>query len=334
MGYKIGSFNLKNIGEGALCGAHSRDIAKIVEIIKAEGFDVVALQEVLSEGKAFTVHPKSAEKSFLGMLGPKWKFKWANADAGMNNDKRDEGYAFLWNTAKLDIVETETPKGTRRFQPRMLKMKTSKPLTRHPYYARFQPTDGARIELRLICIHNYFGNGESASKQQRQDELRVLLTEIYPQKAHEVYGNNMPQYTILLGDYNLCLKRDWKTPDRGPFIKTDQGDAIIIKEREKEHHIITVQDQLTSLKRPKDGETFEKGDKIRGYAHDYDHFSYEIEQFEGTVIHAKRVDAVQDYYNNDFKTYHEKVSDHSPIIMSLELKDVNPPLPITDRKDT
>ena len=54
MGYKIGSFNLKNIGLTALGNKNERDLKKIAEIIKREKFDVVALQEVLSEGKAFT----------------------------------------------------------------------------------------------------------------------------------------------------------------------------------------------------------------------------------------------------------------------------------------
>lgn len=319
MGYKIGSFNLKNIGEEALCGKHSRAMAKIKQIILNEGFDVIALQEVLSEGKAFTLHPDGVEKSFLGELGSDWKFKWASADAGANNDKRDEGYAFLWNTKRLDLVETETAKGTRRFHPRMLRMKTSKPLSRRPYYARFRPTDGARAELRLICIHNFFGSGSKDDKQQRQDELKILLTEIYPQIADKIYGDNMPHYTVLLGDYNLCLRRSWKTSAYGPFLDADEDD-IIIAEKWDHKRIKTVQDQLTSLKTPKEGEEFEKEDKIRGYAHDYDHFSYEIEQFEGTTVRVRRIDAVRKYYKDDFKEYREKVSDHIPIIMTIDLK--------------
>ncbi len=319
MSYKIGSFNLKNIGEEALCGKHSRAMNKIKHIIINEDFDVIALQEVLSEGKAFTLHPDGVEKSFLGELGPHWKFKWASADSGVTNDKRDEGYAFLWNTQKLDLVETETATGTRRSHPRMLRMKTSKPLSRRPYYARFRPTDGARAELRLICIHNYFGSASKDDKQQRQDELKVLLTEVYPQIADKIYGDNMPHYTVLLGDYNLCLRRSWKTSDRGPFLDADEND-IIIAEKWDEKRIKTVQDQLTSLKPPKEGEEFEKEDKIRGYAHDYDHFSYEIEQFEGTTVRVRRIDAVRKYYKDDFKKYRDEVSDHIPIIMTIDLK--------------
>ncbi len=319
MSYKIGSFNLKNFNEGALCGKHSRDMATIARIIKREGFDVVALQEILSEGKAFTLHPEGVKTSFLGELGAHWKFKWAKADGDGSSDQRAEGYAFLWNTEKLDLAETETQKGFRISHPRMLNIKTSKPLSRKPYYARFVPKDGARAELRLICIHNYFGSDAKADKLQREEELKLLLTEVYPQIADKVYGNNMPHYTVLLGDYNLCLKRPWKTYQDGPFLSTDSND-IIIAERWDGKRIKTVQHELTSLKVPKEGETFEEDDKIRGYAHDYDHFSYEIEQFEGTSIRARRIDAVRKYYKDDFKKYREQVSDHVPIIMTVDLK--------------
>ena len=40
MGYKIGSFNLKNIGLTALGNKNERDLKKIAEIIKREKFDV------------------------------------------------------------------------------------------------------------------------------------------------------------------------------------------------------------------------------------------------------------------------------------------------------
>ena len=54
MGYKIGSFNLRNLGLTALGNENARDLKKIADIIRKENFDVVALQEILSEGKAFT----------------------------------------------------------------------------------------------------------------------------------------------------------------------------------------------------------------------------------------------------------------------------------------
>ena len=77
-GYKIGSFNLKNLGATALGNGSERDLSRIAEIIRNEQFDVVALQEVLSEGKAFT--SSGVKRSILMELGHNWDFKWADTE--------------------------------------------------------------------------------------------------------------------------------------------------------------------------------------------------------------------------------------------------------------
>ena len=57
MGYKIGSFNLRNIGKTALGKSNPRNIETIAKIISEEHFDIVALQEILSEGAALSSNP-------------------------------------------------------------------------------------------------------------------------------------------------------------------------------------------------------------------------------------------------------------------------------------
>ena len=47
--YKIGSINLKNLSKSTIT---KRDFEKIADIIRSEEFDIVALQEILSEGYA------------------------------------------------------------------------------------------------------------------------------------------------------------------------------------------------------------------------------------------------------------------------------------------
>ena len=122
MGFRIGSFNMHNIGLAALGGSNSRDIEKIAEIIRKEEFDVVALQEVLSEGKAI-YSEKYAEKTILWELGPDWDFQWADAEtAGF--DRRHEGYAFVWNKRRLRLSTATLEDGsTRVFYPRICKVK-------------------------------------------------------------------------------------------------------------------------------------------------------------------------------------------------------------------
>ena len=114
MGYKIGSFNLKNIGLTALGNKNERDLKKIAEIIKREKFDVVALQEVLSEGKAFT-SSYGTKKSILMELGRDWGFEWADSETSLA-DSRQECYAFFWNKRRLRMSTTILSDNTDRIE--------------------------------------------------------------------------------------------------------------------------------------------------------------------------------------------------------------------------
>lgn len=332
MGYRIGSFNLRNIGTTALGDSSERDLGKIAEIILKEKFDVVALQEVLSEGKAF-VSEDFAKKSILMHLGKNWKFAWANAEADLA-DRRNEGYAFVWNSNRLQPVTVEVDGKERVFKPRICKLNKSD-LKRRPYYARFTPvgTSGSVpwIELRLLCVHTYFGKDTNEDRAIRQNELDVLMKEIYPQisdRRYGLYGSGMPSYTILMGDYNVQLWREWKEAawigqnaeraakglsriPRPAYLVADEND-VIETTKWGGRKVKTVQYEFTTIK--SDG---------GGYAHDYDHFSYEEEQFKGIGMKVRRVDAVRDYYGNSedsYKEYHKKISDHIPILMDIDFK--------------
>ena len=78
--------------------------------------------------------------------------------------------------------------------------------------------------------------------------------------------------------------------------------------------ILTIQDQRTTLKQITDDES------QRGYSHDYDHFSYDLNGFDGVQVKAKRIDAVRKYCNDDFEKYYKTISDHIPVVMNIELK--------------
>ena len=331
MGYKIGSFNLKNIGETAL-GKSTKDLELIANIILEEKFDVVALQEVLSEGKAFT--SQYTEKAILNYLGKNWGFKWADVNTEKVKDKRGEGYAFLWNKNRLQLSKANLGNGiTRTYYPRTVNI-NKEDMFRKPFYARFTPVGtlvgGPRIELRLICVHTYYGDdSKKEDRDTRQKELDVLLRDIYPRisdRRYGVYGNGMPSYTILMGDHNVILKRPWKekayaeinakrklegkgkVKQPAEFIADEDGDIVISKKWDNKR-IKTVQDQFTTL----------HPDNDSGYINDYDHFSYEEAQFRDAWVKVKRIDAVRKYCGDDFETYYKKVSDHIPIQMVIEL---------------
>lgn len=213
-------------------------------------------------------------------------------------------------------------------------------MNRRPFYARFTPNEtpggGPFIELRLLCVHTYYGKDTKLDREIRQKELDVLMTDIYPQVADRVYKGNMPHYTLLMGDYNVELHRPWKdemrkkenaerllqgkSPVAKPYSLRADADDIVESSAWGKRRIKTVQDQFTTLKsKDKDGQMTPDFEG-RGYAHDYDHFSFEESQFEGVKMKAHRVDAVRKYCNDDFEQYLKKVSDHIPIMMEIELK--------------
>lgn len=336
MGYRIGSFNMRNLGLAAMGNNNERDLKKIAEIIRKEKFDVVALQEVLSEGKAFT-SPDFAKKSILMELGPDWDFQWADTESKI--DSRREGYAFLWNKRRLRLATTELEDHTfRTFYPQICRINKEE-MSRRPYYARFTPQGtlgGTYFEIRLICVHTYYGKDTAEDREIRQHELDVLMKDIYPQIADRVYKGNMPHYTILLGDYNVELRREWKdefrkkqnaelrlqgkTAQPKPAFLIADEDDIVESTAWGNRRIKTVQDQLTTLKAQYDGDMGKADFEGRGYSHDYDHFSYEESQFEGVSMKVKRIDAVRKYCDDDFEKYLKTVSDHIPIMMEIELR--------------
>lgn len=323
MAFRIGSFNLRNIGLAALSDNSSRDIEKIAEIIRNEEFDIVALQEVLSDGKAI-FYEKYAEKTILWNLGQDWSFAWADAETA-GADKRHEGYAFVWNTRRMRLSTIKLDDGTERvFNPRICKVKYGD-MFRKPYYARFTPQGtyaSIPIEIRLLCIHTFHGENDSPSDREiRQHEISTLLTEIYPQISDRVYKGNAPSYTVVLGDYNAELYRLWhedlQRSKRPMYI-----DDVVVAHKWDDMVIRTIQDQLTTLKSivsegREDDAT--KHERTQRYSHNYDHFSYEDgDRFDELNIKCQRVDAVRKYMDDDAEKYKREVSDHLPIMLSIE----------------
>jgi len=312
MGFKIGSFNMRNIGFSALADSNERDIEKIAEIIKKEQFDVVALQEVQSEGKAFYL-PDFAKRTILMELGPDWDFRWGQASY-------KEELAFIWNKKRMRLPTVTLKDGTEReFEPRLCEVKEAGKMIRRPYYARFTPqgTFASNLaEFRLLCVHTYYGSESKADEALRLQELDLLLKEIYPQIYHDQFQSSVPSYTIVLGDYNAELYRPWhETLQRSKkalymqeTVCATNWDNLIIN---------TYQDQLTTLKKPEEDD--DDDGKSNRYSHNYDHFSYaDDERFKELKMSCRRIDAVRKYTNDSPSEYLKKVSDHLPIMLSIE----------------
>lgn len=301
MSYRIGSFNCLSFGAGA-----NKDEVTIAEIIKKEQFDIVALQEV----KGNYVLRERILKHLPGYAGI--------ADDGYVND-----YAFLWNTSRVCLAHTEDSNISRTYQPRIYKQyrvdrkSGQKDLVRDPYFARFFPIGGSApfIEIRVINTHIRYSKGQNSSTEDslnlgaiamRKNEFDVLTKAIYAKEADKRYGNKRPAYTILLGDYNLNVR---SSGAGSPYLEEyfEINDAGNIK------RILTTQCELTTLKNPENEQT-------PGYSSNYDHFTYDAERFDGVSVMCGRVDSVDKYCGGDFKMHREKISDHVPVLMKLDLK--------------
>lgn len=324
MGIKIGSFNMYKFNFRSDAEI-SKNIGKIVEIIKGEDFDILALQEVFNE----TV----ISRCLMPYLGDGWDYRW---DCPISRSKQAaEGYAYLWKKTKFRLAtglrEGErslelsklSPQAKAVFEARIQanykqdKMLYQGRLVRDPFYARFESLQGW-FEIRLINTHIMFSDNSDDSEVALSDAAKrtrefQILTEIYRQLADKQYRSSRPAYTILLGDYNLNLNRTWtKAPYLEEIIESKDRNGQISK------CLITIQDQLTTLK----GRSSSRPDEsARGYANNYDHFTYDKIRFDGIAVSpAQRIDTVRKYYADNFELHRKEISDHIPICMEIELR--------------
>lgn len=326
MGYKIGSFNLYKFSLQSDNNIR-KNLQKISRIIRDENLDVVAIQEIFN---------KRALDNLLAELGTEvWDGRWNSPDS--RSVSAAEGYAFIWNRKRLGLVKNRKGKV---FEPRILnqykvdKSFGQKHLIRNPYYIRLTPAGrpgGTFAEIRLINTHIMYSKNREENESDnhdvsdfgainmRRNEFDILSRVIYPKYSDKTYdlinGERdaycMPVYTIMLGDYNLSLK---SSTAKNSFFRMDQESVELPDEGKR---IVTVQNELTTLKAKKEGVSYSQAD---GYANNYDHFTYDEKRFEGVKLDVKRIEAVKNYYGDDFDLYRKEVSDHLPIVLDLELR--------------
>lgn len=307
MEYRIASFNLKNFGRNA---CKTRDLAKLAEIIVSEELDVVALQEVLSEGKGVNYLLEQLVKYELYEWDYRFDTPKDTSDLAIVKDvNRGEGYAYLWNKKRFKLVEYSELGTVRQFEPRIINSLSTDVnadcsiFSRTPYYIRLQPLYGGFFEMRLINIHVYWGSNSLSAIAKRNIEFNILTQNIYPDISNRRYGNFRVPYTIAMGDYNLNLF--------GPFVQDKNAripGVYSYDDGGKTVNILTVQDGLTTLKQKEDG-----------YANNYDHFTYSPELSPFLDVWVEPIDAVRKYCGGDFSYYREKISDHLPILMKINI---------------
>lgn len=326
--YKIASFNMFKFSLQS-DDEIRKNFNSIAKIINNEQFDVVGMQEVLNE---------NAIKRLLPHLNGHWEYRWIcprcrrkqwlmDNSSDLRSVQAAEGFAFLWKSERLELSYSllnlksyVNGNGIRTAEPSVYdryKIDSSKgqqDLLRNPFYIRLKPK-GLFFEFRIINTHIRYGKQKDDDLSQnalRQNEFNVLTEEILARECDRRYGNFMPSLTILLGDYNLNLKKEFNKCIP-PYLCEEK---IVGR-----HTIVTVQPQRSTLKKEDD---FDEDARLRGLSNNFDHFSYNkkrMSQFlAGEADTVKAVGEGSPYYGTDYEGYRREVSDHLPIVLTIDFK--------------
>lgn len=161
----------------------------------------------------------------------------------------------------------------------------------------------------------------ASSELDRIAEFNVLIKQVLPRICDHnelpILNEMMPAYTFLLGDYNLRLDKGERAE-----IRIESITPTIYTKRKR--YFKTVQEEKTSLKTVK---TIDKNsDLCDCYRSNYDHFTYEFDLIRKLKLHEERIEALGRYFGKEksvqemLRLYREKVSDHVPIKMTVDLK--------------
>lgn len=264
MSYIIGSFNVRSL---RTCSP-----SQLAEIILNEQLDILALQELKSPDALRSLLNRNLPSYYEGSY-----------------DEQMWEYGYIWNSRRfIECSKDGKPDIFNQYR-------STNPLARAPYYGRFTPCGllgGAFFEIRLVNIHLHHGGNDSGiNKSIRIREFKTVADNIYNSISKKRYGNNMPAYTIVLGDYNLCcvICEQERVTSKTYLVETEQADKTTLSSTRNE------------------------------LVNDYDHISYSKQRFEGTEITVQRVDTVSKYTNGNFEQHRKDISDHVPIKLELIL---------------
>lgn len=370
-GYRIASFNIEKFGDKSVEFRNGRagrkDLDTIAKIIAENEIDIIAIQEITSPFALKSLIEKlSAQPTqpiklanngqaaeTYAIKTKSWEGRWAKPRS-IYSDRAAEGYAFLWNTKKIQLVFNYK---NEPFEPRIGYRTKKGDLVRPPFVGRFKPVNGY-FEMRLINTHIAWDapkNVKNPSDEQymtvmrhkalRENELRKLLDVVYisfDKKHFDVEGKDtfakpLPAYTFLLGDFNLNLPGIGQDAKMDESLACYQKDIADISSETSTRciKIITVNQELTTLKDtptdPQKASAFQRDPIATNHlANNYDHFSYDYERIRKAEISDPRDNVIYafDYYadaetenQSKFDLYREKISDHLPIILDIDIRE-------------
>lgn len=323
MSFRFASFNMYKYQAYRSDNEIRKNIGLIARIIRESEIDIIGLQEIFS---------KTAMDLLIRELGRDY---WTGHHEIplARTASAAEGYAFVWNTRRFRPSSYVNPRGEERvFSPRIYYQyrvdwgNGQASLIRNPLFGRFTPLSCPECEFRLINAHIMYNRSviheelnprtnELPDPEMRRNEHRILARALYPTIADKVYGNGLPSYTILMGDYNLNLIG---SNAGGPYI-SPQDEVFLLPGGARVKCIRTVQEKKTTLKRPPQDDSAPDPNANDYWANNYDHFTYDVNRFEGIGVHTDRVNSVG-VYCKDYVEHRKVISDHVPIIIDIDLR--------------
>lgn len=329
MTVKIISFNVKNLSDGI-----GRDLNRIAQIINENEADIVCLQEVLQEGKIIegiqlkqlSGQAAAYDRSLKRRLKGEWDSEWKEPklrrenEAYLGGDKRGEGYAILWKKDKFTLPKDEYGQEVRpviysNYKPGIVGSKIG--LIRDPLYARFILKDRP-AELRIISVHFVSGKSKNLTDvldygaiEMRKQEFKMVAGQIY-YRVSEMYKqiDCTSPYTIMLGDYNLNLGTSL------PLVMGFDKKGRSVDVNNSSFRVHNLQNEKTTLK-----------NNLPELANSYDHFT--VDTRTKSIIAPESISVIDGIHKHggtntqneeeNFNVYREKVSDHLPIIVTVNL---------------
>ncbi len=324
---RVASFNVKNLSYAAIDNdsKKKRSLKGIADLVR--DYDIVVMQEVLDPKVVELLTQKINAAPAFSTFFRHWRGVWVDLQPSSINypylgDNRHEGYAYFWNTRKVELLKDD--KGIDIIPKKYSHYKVgygANRLLRDPGYGRFILKNRIRpVEIRVITTHIVFSNPKTkgdidipdlSDTKNRKREFEILAGRIYKSiNEHRKEPNVNAVYTIIIGDYNLSLEgKDIPSatvPAVCCFYSNGNRYFNIFDDDTMGINVIkTVQDEPTTIKKD-----------CTDYANNYDHCSYD-RKMEQAIIKCYRKPVLNDKSPEEIEEYRDTISDHVPIVVEL-----------------
>lgn len=287
--------------------------------------DIIALQEVVAPDMVnASSHVGASQKSLIGNLGPQWRGDKINLEIRkkpfpfLGKDNRNEGYAFLWNSRNIELMN-DGRKEILPYQYSRYRAWEKIPLRRDPGYGRFR-LKRRPVEIRIINIHIINkkpsqdkllpGTDLGGLRKMRLREFDIIAGQIYKNVNDEhINTEHSSIFTIIVGDYNLNLEGYGDYPTI-PAVRcyNNQGKPCEYDVTQIHSVMKTVQSSRTTIK-----------DNCSGFANNFDHCTFLNEpKYIQAIKYCDRMPIISE---SDpvvkIQQYRDKISDHLPIIIDI-----------------